>query len=132
MLAVEAEPYEFVCDPATTALLVIDMQRDFLEPGGFGEMLGNNVSRLQRAVAPARRVLDAFRKADLTVIHTRAVKPSARTHPLLDRPLIAINVGLEVFAHELDAAGVPVAQVDWHPPAGDADVAALLARFDDE
>lgn len=71
MLTVVAEPYEFVCDPATTALLVIDMQRDFLEPGGFGELLGNDVTRLQRAVEPTRRVLQAFREADLTVIHTR-------------------------------------------------------------
>ncbi len=70
-LTIDAEPYEFVCDPATTALLVIDMQRDFLERGGFGEMLGNDVARLQRAVAPTRRVLDAFRAAGLPVIHTR-------------------------------------------------------------
>ena len=70
-LTVDAEPYEFVCDPATTALIVIDMQRDFLDRGGFGEMLGNDVERLRRAVAPARRVLDAFRTARLHVLHTR-------------------------------------------------------------
>ena len=71
MITVAAEPYEFVCDPATTALLVIDMQRDFLEPGGFGEMLGNDVARLRRVVAPTRRVLEAFRARGLPVIHTR-------------------------------------------------------------
>jgi len=71
MIIVEAEPYEFVCDPATTALLVIDMQRDFLERGGFGEMLGNDVALLHRAVAPTRRVLEAFRTRRLAVIHTR-------------------------------------------------------------
>ncbi len=71
MITVEAQPYEFACDPAATALLVIDMQRDFLEPGGFGEMLGNDVARLRRAVAPTRRVLDAFRTRGLPVIHTR-------------------------------------------------------------
>jgi biuret amidohydrolase len=68
---VPADPYDFVCAPATTALLVIDMQRDFLEHGGFGEMLGNDVERLRRAVGPTRRVLDAFRAARLPVIHTR-------------------------------------------------------------
>jgi nicotinamidase-related amidase len=70
-LTVDAEPYEFTLEPARTALLVIDMQRDFVDPGGFGEMLGNDVTPLLRAVAPTRRVLDAFRRAGLTVVHTR-------------------------------------------------------------
>ena len=66
-----AEPYEFAFDPSTAALLVIDMQRDFVDPGGFGEALGNDVSLLGRAVAPTRRVLDAARAAGMLVIHTR-------------------------------------------------------------
>ena len=49
---------------------------------------------------------------------------------LLDRPLLVVNVGLEVFAETLEAEGVTVVQVDWRPPAGDARVAALLARLD--
>nr|WP_231865008.1 isochorismatase family cysteine hydrolase [Sorangium cellulosum] len=53
------------------ALLVIDMQRDFLEPGGFGAALGNDVKRLQRIVPTVRRVLDAFRDHGLPVIHTK-------------------------------------------------------------
>lgn len=71
ILTVEAEPYEFACTPAQTALVVIDMQRDFVEPGGFGEMLGNDVALLRRAVEPTRRVLEAFRAAGLAVVHTR-------------------------------------------------------------
>ena len=51
---------------------------------------------------------------------------------LLGQPLQVINVGLEVFREELEADGVSVVQVDWRPPAGDAKVAALLARLDDE
>src|ERR671932_13267 len=66
-----AEPYEFAFDPNTAALLVIDMQRDFVDPGGFGEALGNDVSLLGRAVEPTRRVLDAARAAGMLVIHTR-------------------------------------------------------------
>jgi nicotinamidase-related amidase len=71
MPRVVAEPYEFDFEPKTTALLIIDMQRDFVEPGGFGEALGNDVSLLRRAVEPTRRVLDAARAAGIMVIHTR-------------------------------------------------------------
>jgi nicotinamidase-related amidase len=68
---VAAEPYAFMLDPAHCALLIIDMQRDFLEPGGFGEMLGNDVSQLRRAIEPNRRLLAAWRAAGLLAMHTR-------------------------------------------------------------
>ena len=71
MIAVDAEPYEFVCDPAGTALLVIDMQRDFVEPGGFGEALGNDVGRLSAIVPTVRALLDWARHHAITVLHTR-------------------------------------------------------------
>jgi nicotinamidase-related amidase len=71
MPRVPAEPYEFDFDPRTTALVVIDMQRDFVDPGGFGEALGNDVALLRRALEPTRRVLDACRAAGVMVIHTR-------------------------------------------------------------
>jgi nicotinamidase-related amidase len=70
-ISVAAEPYEFTFEPAKCALVIIDMQRDFLEPGGFGEMLGNDVSQLRRTIEPNRRLLEAWRKAALQVIHTR-------------------------------------------------------------
>ena len=69
LLAAEPAPLAFT--PARAALIIIDMQRDFLEPGGFGETLGNDVSRLQAAVAPCKAVLTAARAAGLLVIHTR-------------------------------------------------------------
>jgi nicotinamidase-related amidase len=68
---VEAEPYEFVFQPASTALVVIDMQRDFVLPGGFGALLGNDVSRVRPAIEPTRRVLEAWRLKGLQVLHTR-------------------------------------------------------------
>ncbi len=71
IIAVEAEPYAFEFVPATCALLIIDMQRDFLEPGGFGEMLGNDVSQLRRTIEPNRVLLAAWRKNGLHVLHTR-------------------------------------------------------------
>ena len=70
-LSIEAEPYPIILDPAHCALIVIDMQRDFLEPGGFGAMLGNDVSALRRTIEPNRRLLAAWRAAGLLVIHTR-------------------------------------------------------------
>jgi biuret amidohydrolase len=71
MTAVKAEPYDFDFDPRTTALLMIDFQRDFVYPGGFGESLGNDTSLLLKAVPPAERVLRACREAGIFVIHTR-------------------------------------------------------------
>ena len=68
---VPAEPGPFPLPEGKVALLVIDMQRDFLLPGGFGESLGNEVGRLQRVVRPLARVLGAARDAGLLVIHTR-------------------------------------------------------------
>lgn len=69
--AVDAEPYPFDFSPAQCALLIIDMQRDFLEAGGFGEMLGNDVSQLRRTIAPNKKLLAAWRDRELPVIHTR-------------------------------------------------------------
>jgi biuret amidohydrolase len=68
---IEAEPYSFGLDPARAALVIIDMQRDFLEPGGFGESLGNDVSLLRKTIEPTKRLLAAARAAEMTVIHTR-------------------------------------------------------------
>jgi nicotinamidase-related amidase len=71
MLSAKAEPYDFEFDPKTTALVMIDFQRDFVYPGGFGESLGNDTSLLLKAVPPAVRVLAACRAAGMFVIHTR-------------------------------------------------------------
>jgi nicotinamidase-related amidase len=71
MPTVDASPGPYTFDPATTALLVIDMQRDFLEPGGFGESLGNDVAQLRRTIAPLRELLGVCRAAGLPIVHTR-------------------------------------------------------------
>jgi biuret amidohydrolase len=71
MISVDAEPYTYEFEPTNCALLIIDMQRDFLEPGGFGEMLGNDVSQLRRTIEPNKQLLTAWREKGLTVIHTR-------------------------------------------------------------
>ena len=71
MSTVRAEPYEFEFQPSSVALVIIDMQRDFVDPGGFGEALGNDVSLLRKAMPPTIRVLNAARKAGILIIHTR-------------------------------------------------------------
>src|SRR5687768_14953594 len=70
-ITIPAEPYAFTFEPATTALLIIDMQRDFVDSGGFGELLGNDVSPLRRLIGPIRQLLAAWREQGLFVIHTR-------------------------------------------------------------
>ena len=89
LLAAQPGPIEL--DPRRCALIVIDMQRDFLEPGGFGAALGNDVSRLAGVVAPCRALLEAARAAGLLVIHTRE-------------------------GHRPDLSDAPPAKVDRAPP----------------
>ncbi|HEX2291079.1 MAG TPA: isochorismatase family cysteine hydrolase [Pseudonocardiaceae bacterium] len=88
-LTVPADPGPFGCDPARTALVLIDMQRDFVEPGGFGETLGNDVSLLQAVIPPLREVLAATRAAGMTVIHTR----EGHRGDLADCPPAKLNRG---------------------------------------
>ena len=71
MTTIAATPFPFSFDVATAALVIIDMQRDFVEPGGFGASLGNDVTRLQGIVPAVRRVLAAWRARDGLVVHTR-------------------------------------------------------------
>jgi nicotinamidase-related amidase len=71
VFALPAEPYAFDFAPTRTALLIIDMQRDFLEPGGFGAALGNDVGLLRGTIEPTRRLLAAARAAGMLVVHTR-------------------------------------------------------------
>ena len=68
---VAAEPETLSVDLRRTALVIIDMQRDFLEPGGFGESLGNDVTRLHSAIGPCQQLLSAARRRGMLVIHTR-------------------------------------------------------------
>jgi biuret amidohydrolase len=71
MITIEADPGPVPIDPERTAVVIIDMQRDFLEPGGFGDSLGNDIGQLARAVGPCKALLAAARKHRLLVIHTR-------------------------------------------------------------
>src|SRR6476659_9434721 len=88
-MQVDAQPYPFDFDHASTALVIIDMQRDFVEPGGFGETLGNDVSLLQSVVPPLKKVLDTARAVGLTVIHTR----EGHVPDLSDCPPAKLNRG---------------------------------------
>lgn len=71
MISINASPFPFALDLESAALLIIDMQRDFVEPGGFGESLGNQVEPLQSIVPVVQKVLDAWRLTNKLVVHTR-------------------------------------------------------------
>jgi nicotinamidase-related amidase len=70
-ITIDSSPYPLKVEPEHTALVIIDMQRDFVEPGGFGESLGNDVSHLRRVIDPLRVVLARTRASNMMVIHTR-------------------------------------------------------------
>jgi len=71
MITVAAAPFDYELAPGKTALVVIDMQRDFVEPGGFGASLGNDVTRLHTAIGPIAALLAAWRARGWPVLHTR-------------------------------------------------------------
>jgi len=68
---IDAKPEPIPIDFKRCAVVIIDMQRDFLQPGGFGEALGNDVSLLKRAVEPCQGLLRAARERGVFVVHTR-------------------------------------------------------------
>ncbi|HEY9011071.1 MAG TPA: cysteine hydrolase [Devosia sp.] len=71
MISVPARPYPFPLDPGHTALVVIDMQRDFIESGGFGDSLGNDVARLAAIIPTTAALIALFREQGWTIVHTR-------------------------------------------------------------
>ena len=125
MATIEAEPFPLDFDPATTALVIIDMQRDFVLPGGFGEALGNDTSLLLSAVEPTARVLRKAREIGLFVIHTReghrpdlSDVPAAKltrggvtfigTEGPMGRILVRGEVGHDIIQQLYPIAGEPI------------------------
>jgi len=93
---IKAEPFDLKFNPKTTALIIIDMQRDFVLPGGFGEKLGNDTSLLLAAVPPTQRVLEKAREKGLFVIHTR----EGHRPDLTDCPPAKLTRGGQTFIGE--------------------------------
>ena len=121
---IEAEPTPQSIDLDKTALVIIDMQRDFLEPGGFGAALGNDVTRLQAAVEPCRAVLAAARKVGLLVIHTReGHRPDLSDAPPLkvERGDPALRIGAQGPMGRILVRGEPGHDIipELYPVAGE-------------
>ena len=96
MPEIARQAFPFVLGRGEQALVVIDMQRDFLEPGGFGAALGNDVARLQAIVPAARRLLEACREAGIPVDpHERMSAPDLSDCPPAkrDRGLPSLRIG---------------------------------------
>lgn len=111
---VPARPYDFTLDPAHAALVVIDMQRDFIEPGGFGDVLGNDVSRLTAIVPTVAALIGLFRTHRLPIVHTReAHRPDLSDCPpakrLRGKP--GLRIGDEGAMGRILIAGEPGNQI---------------------
>jgi nicotinamidase-related amidase len=114
MITVDADPYAYSFPPGHTALVVIDMQRDFIEPGGFGEALGNDVSRLAAIVPAVARLLALFRARGWPVLHTReAHRPDLSDCPpaKIARGNAAVRIGEPGPMGRLLIAGEPGNQI---------------------
>ena len=113
-VAVPARPYPFPLEPGRTALVVIDMQRDFIEPGGFGDSLGNDVSRLEAIVPITAQLLDLFRARGWPIIYTReAHRPDLSDCPPAKRNRGApgLRIGDEGAMGRILVAGEPGNQI---------------------
>lgn len=148
METVQAEPYPFAFDPRRCALMIIDMQRDFVDPGGFGEALGNDVSLLRKAVPPTMRVLAAAREAGMLVIHTReGHKPDLSDLPPakkargklkagigdpgpMGRILVRGEYGHDIIDELKPAAGEPIVDKPGKGAFYATDLAAILEKHD--
>lgn len=114
MISVPARPYPYPLDPARTALVVIDMQRDFIEPGGFGDSLGNDVARLEAIVPTTAALLALFRRQAWPIIHTReAHKPDLSDCPpaKLNRGKPGLRIGDRGAMGRILIAGEPGNQI---------------------
>ncbi len=67
---IKAQPKSFLLNPRETALIVVDMQRDFVHPKGWAG-LRRDTRRLGRVIEPIQKMLSACRIAGITIIHTR-------------------------------------------------------------
>ena len=141
---IQAEPYELPFDLESTALVMIDMQRDFVEPGGFGEMLGNDVSLLRSSIEPCKEVLETARKLGLFVIHTReghrpdlADLPTAKKERghlktgigdvgPMGRILVRGEVGHDIIPELYPIAGEPVVDKPGKGAFYDTDLLGIL------
>jgi len=101
MATINAEPFPLDFDVASTALVIIDMQRDFVLPGGFGEALGNDTSLLLAAVEPIGRVLAQARAIGMLVIHTR----EGHRPDLTDCPPAKLHRGGKTYIGEAGPMG---------------------------
>jgi biuret amidohydrolase len=114
MIEVPARPYPYPLDPAHTALVVIDMQRDFIERGGFGDSLGNDVARLEAILPTTARLISLFRARNWPIVHTReAHKPDLSDCPpsKIRRGNPALKIGERGAMGRLLVAGEPGNQI---------------------
>jgi biuret amidohydrolase len=123
-VTIKAEPTMLSLDLARSAFIIIDMQRDFLEPGGFGAALGNDVTRLQAAVGPCQAMLAAARAAGMLVIHTR----EGHRPDLSDAPRLKVDRGDP--AMRIGAPG-PMGRILVRGEPGHDIIAALYPRGDE-
>jgi nicotinamidase-related amidase len=83
---IDAKPFQFQFDFDHIALVCIDMQRDFCEPGGFAESLGNKVENVRPCIPVIAKLQAAFRKWSLPIIHTKEChKPDLSDLPTAKR-----------------------------------------------
>ena len=125
MVSVKARPYDYALEPGKTALVVIDMQRDFIERGGFGDALGNDVSRLEAIIPATAKLIGLFRERGWPIVHTReAHKPDLSDCPpsKIRRGSASVRIGEEGPMGRLLVTGEPGNQIVPELAAQDGEI----------
>ena len=68
---IESSPEPIRIRISQTAVVVVDMQNDFCSNGGLFDCAGINISAVQKAVEPTRKVLSAAREAGVKIVYLK-------------------------------------------------------------
>ena len=69
VMTIEAEPEPIEIDLIKTAIIVVDMQNAFMSKGGYFDLIGMDISAIQKIVEPCRKIIHMAREKGARIIY---------------------------------------------------------------